>query len=179
MTEQELFEISKRSGFITEPGVVSAAPYQVIHHTSKKFEYDVEYTAQIQPDFEPPFTPDPEGNWILVHFKDIEENGEEHTEVSFDSAGAGFSLSNFEAEKQYRPNEKEEHPECFPTIYYTLNSDEIEEFSGEYGPKLRESALHLFGFVLPRDEDKGNWYLSLGVENGEFTGEVTYNQQQL
>ena len=48
MTEQELFEISKRSGFITEPGVVSAAPYQVIHHTSKKFEYDVEYNFTVK-----------------------------------------------------------------------------------------------------------------------------------
>jgi len=45
MEEREIYEISKRSGFIQEPGVVSAGPYQVIQHTTLKYEYDNEVVS--------------------------------------------------------------------------------------------------------------------------------------
>ena len=168
MTEQELFEISKRSGFITEPGVVSAGPYQVIHHTSFRFEYDEHFepTEEEKPE-EPSFNPDPAGNWILVNFS---SNG---TEVSVGSVGEGFDLSNFEVGTQY--TDKESNPECFPTIYYTIDGGDVEEYSGTYLPTLQVSTgLSFWRFVLPMDS--GEYLLRLYVENNELTGEGLYTQ---
>lgn len=174
MTEQELFEISKRSGFITEPGVVSAGPYQVIHHTSKRFEYD-EYSepAEEEKPEEPSFNPDPTGNWILVNLRD--NDGYVDLLASVESVGEGFDLSNFEVGTQYKYADKGSNPECFPTIYYTVNGSDVEEYSGTYTSILEaNTGLNFWGFILPTNS--GEYFLRLYVENNELTGEGLYSE---